>query len=80
MSGIDVALGWVIIAVVAFAAYFGIPYLMVQLVRSVVASGEQNRLRREAIQEELDDRLRDEMIEWAEEEDRIAKAPSEDSA
>lgn len=68
MSGTDVAIGWGLIAVVALGCFYGIPFLIGKLVHGLAASAEQERLRRELIQEELDDQLRLEMLAWAEEE------------
>lgn len=73
-SGTDVALGWAIIAALSLGAFFGIPFLLARLAGSIAASAEQDRLRREAIEEELDERLREEMFAWAEEEDRKARS------
>jgi hypothetical protein len=74
-SGGDIALGWAMIAAVALAAYFGIPYLIGRLVRGLGEAAEQDRLRRELIEEELDEQLRQEMLRWAEDEANRSSDP-----
>jgi CRISPR/Cas system CMR subunit Cmr6 (Cas7 group RAMP superfamily) len=74
-SGGDIALGWAMIAALALAAYFGIPYLIGRLVRGLAEAAEQDRLRREAVEEELDEQLRQEMLAWAEDEANRSSDP-----
>jgi CRISPR/Cas system CMR subunit Cmr6 (Cas7 group RAMP superfamily) len=68
MSGTDIAIGWGLIVAASLAFYYGIPFLIATLVRGLAASAQQDRLRRERIQEDLDEQLRVEMLAWAEQE------------
>jgi hypothetical protein len=64
----DAAIGWALIVAISTACFFGIPYLIQLLVRSISAARESERQKRELIQEELDEQLRQEMLAWAQEE------------
>ena len=70
MDGTDVAIGWGLIVATGLACIYGIPFLIAKLVRSFAESAEQERLRRDLIQEDLDEQLRVEMLAWAEEQDK----------
>lgn len=62
LDGIGVATGWALIITMALACYYGIPFLIGFIVRSVRASAAQDRLERERIQEDLDDLQREHLF------------------
>jgi hypothetical protein len=78
------AFGWALIAAAFLACWFGVPFLIGLLARSISAPLERQRLERERIEEELDERLREELLAIADEESRTAQtrpadAPRSDS-
>jgi hypothetical protein len=59
----DAAIGWGLIGVAALLCYFGSGFVTRFLVREIGASLAQRRRERERIQDELDERLRQELLE-----------------
>lgn len=70
LNSVDVAIGWGLVIAIVLTCYYGIPFLIVRMLQILRASFEQDRLAREAIQEEEDEAFRQELLWIVENEQR----------
>jgi hypothetical protein len=68
------AIGWALVAAAFLACWFGVPFLIGLLARSIAEPLERQRLERERLEEDLDERLREELLAIVEEESRAGEA------
>ena len=59
----DAAIGWGLLLVVGLVLYFGTTFVLRFVVREIGASREQQRLRRERLEEADDDAFREELLD-----------------
>jgi hypothetical protein len=59
----DAAIGWGLIIAIGLVVYFGTSFVLRFVIREIRASREQQRLHRERIEEEQDERFRQELLD-----------------
>ena len=62
LNGADAAIGWGLIILLALGCFYGIPFAIQFVVRSIAVQLKRQRAERERIQEELDEDARQNLL------------------